>query len=271
MKARTPNFDFSASLPHWNPSIEFSQSQNGGSLILPALEPFLNKVMARARKELTGADPGTVQLKADITTFIRQESNHYTLHGRYNQRLYDHYDGLEEIVAEYAAELDRFLAERPLDFLLAYCDAFETVGPVYADVWMEHLDDLLAGSTGGVDLLWKWHWCEEYEHRCVVFDTFKQLYGNRWLYRMKMLAFTLGHIRSFAERGAKLMLRADRAAMTPDEKAASRERARLVSRTMARRLLPRLVPAVMPFYHPRRRREPLGMQELMQSIDAMCA
>lgn len=269
MRPRRPGFDFTSSLPHWNPSIEFSQMQNGGSLILPSLEPFLNKVMARARKELTGDDAKTQKLRADINIFIRQEANHYTLHGLYNERLHEKYDGLRAIEAEYAAELEEFLRAKPLKFLVAYCEGFEVIGPIYSEIWLDKIGDILEGSRGDVDRLWKWHWCEEYEHRSVVFDTYKALFGNAWLYRLKMMYFSLRHINSFNRRACRLMLRADRANMTAEERAASAARLKMLNKRMKRLLLPQLLAALSPFYDPKRRREPRGYRSFIASVDAI--
>ena len=90
MKARNPRIDFKESLPHWSENREFAQMTNGGSVTLPYLEPYLNKVMALASKELDHRP----DLQADIATFMEQEGHHYRQHRLFNKVLTERYPAL---------------------------------------------------------------------------------------------------------------------------------------------------------------------------------
>jgi uncharacterized protein len=85
MKVRKPNFAFERALPHWSWHREFAQANNAASTTLPQLEPYLNRVMRKAKEQIPGDQK---QLIADIEVFIRQEANHYQQHQRYNDTLY---------------------------------------------------------------------------------------------------------------------------------------------------------------------------------------
>src|SRR4051794_14473849 len=84
MKVRRPAFDFSQTPAKWSVIPEFAQMMNATSLWIPYLERFLNQVMARAVGEMKDDDPETRRIKADTKLFIRQEANHYSLHGAFN-------------------------------------------------------------------------------------------------------------------------------------------------------------------------------------------
>ncbi len=134
MRARQPALDFGASLPHWTRDIELSHMLNGISVVVMELEPFMNRVMRRARNELPADDP----LYGDLETFVRQEANHTLLHRQYNQALYDAgYQGIEEIERMMREDYTRYLKEWPLRELLAYCEGFECLGPIWAEFLFE--------------------------------------------------------------------------------------------------------------------------------------
>lgn len=83
MKARQLRLDFSAARAHWAPNLEFAQTQNASSLMPAHVEPFLIKVMKEARGRLCAEHS---DLLRDIDTLIRQETQHYVQHQRFNER-----------------------------------------------------------------------------------------------------------------------------------------------------------------------------------------
>lgn len=104
-----------------------SQNQNAASLMPVHVEPYLIKVMQKA-KELLGSEHAA--LKADIDLFIRQESQHYKQHQQFNKALYAAgYDRLPEFERELADDYRRFLAQRSLRFNCAYCEGFGRRAP----------------------------------------------------------------------------------------------------------------------------------------------
>lgn len=52
MKVRRLKIDYSAVKPHWAPNIEFAQHENAGGLTPAHVEPYLIKVMYRAKAKL---------------------------------------------------------------------------------------------------------------------------------------------------------------------------------------------------------------------------
>lgn len=84
MKVRRPTLDFSEALPHWCVDPIFGAMWNASSMMLPTLEPFMNRVVSKVRKDLTGTDPDTMALKEELAVFISQEGNHYQIHESYN-------------------------------------------------------------------------------------------------------------------------------------------------------------------------------------------
>jgi predicted metal-dependent hydrolase len=79
MKVRRPHFDFSDALPHWCPDLEFGTAWNAASMVLPTLEPFLNRVMIKARSEIKGADPASVALNRTLLLFEHKPLNLFSI------------------------------------------------------------------------------------------------------------------------------------------------------------------------------------------------
>lgn len=233
MQVRQPRFDFSRSHAHWAPNAEFAQAVNAVCVGIPPLERFLNRVMARARKELTGANPLTAQVRSDITTFIRQESIHHASHDAMIERIVaDGYDGIVALTAEIEAHYARLLAKKSLRFLVAYCEGFETIGPVAAMAWCgDKYDHLLAGADPNVAMMMRWHFLEEYEHRAVCFDTHEALGGG---YFLRISCFLYQHhcLRKYSNKVERYLIGVDQARMTPEERKASRARHRAVVKLM---------------------------------------
>ena len=87
---------------------------NASSLWIPHLERFLNQVMARAVGEM----------KDDAKMFIRQEANHYSLHGAFNTILPTCGYDVSEFERRFETEFQKLLSTKSLAFLCAYCDGF---------------------------------------------------------------------------------------------------------------------------------------------------
>ena len=134
---------------------------------MPYLEPYLIKVMKAARPRLAEVAP---ELLDDLEIFNRQEANHYRVHAAYNRVMREQYPGLEPFEAEIRADFERFVAEKSLEWNLAYCEGFESTGIVQSEFFLQEIDDLLETADPAVAELWRWHLAEEFEHRCVAHD-----------------------------------------------------------------------------------------------------
>src|SRR5262245_51880970 len=165
MLARRAPIDFESTNPLWTPAHPaFGQALNGGSSVLPYLEPYLIKVMKLARERIA---PEQSRLLSELAIFNQQEANHYTTHARYNAVLRRHYAGLEPFEEKIRDDFERFLTRRSLRFNLAYSEGFECLGAIQAELLFERADALLAGADPAVTALWRWHLAEEFEHRTV--------------------------------------------------------------------------------------------------------
>jgi predicted metal-dependent hydrolase len=264
MKPRKPGLQFEDALPHWCPNAEFAQITNAGSLSLPYVETYLNRVMLRAKAVLAG--PRHARLRADIDLFVKQESNHYRQHRLFNQKIEEAgYDAVKPIGARLQADYDSFLATRSLRFNTAYCEGFESLGIIQAEFFFAHIDDLLAGADPRVVALWKWHLAEEYEHRSVCFDVHKAVFGGPLSYFSRLGGFFLAvsHLSKFGQDVSDALLAFDRARMSPAEREASIQSEKTYRRRFSRFALPRLAKVLSPFYNPLTRPAPLGAESFL--------
>jgi predicted metal-dependent hydrolase len=262
MIPRNPKINFTAALPHWAPNPAFAQIINAGSTSLPHVEPYLNKVMAAAAKEID--DP---RLKQDIALFMAQEGNHYRQHKLFNKQLYPRYPGLAALEAELGHDLATMLQERSLKFNASYCEGFESLGIIHAEFFFEQIDDLLAGADSRVVDLWKWHLAEEFEHRSVCYEVHYAL-GSGYFARIGGFLYAMRHLGAYGKRVAEYLMSVDRETMTPDDRARSRRAAKRYNRRFLRFAWPRLLAVLSPFYNPRKRRAPRGAVAFLDAIGA---
>lgn len=264
MKARNPRIDFKEAMPHWSDNHEFAQLTNGGSVTLPYLEPYLNKVMATASKQLSHRP----DLQADIATFMEQEGHHYRQHKLFNKVLAERYPALAALEREMKEDYDRFLATKSLKFNTAYCEGFECQGVIYGQFFFEGIDDLLANSDPKVTRLWQWHLAEEFEHKTVCYDVFHALYGG-YFTRLYGLFYAMKHLGGFTKRAAAILLEEDRKGMSPAELKVSKAREKAFRKRQGAYMLPQLLKVLSPFYNPRRRPQPMGTAEVLREVDAL--
>ena len=155
MKVRRPHFDFSDTPAHWSRIPEHAQACNASSLWIPYLERFLNRVLTKVLAQYKDSGRISDELRAEVRTFIRQESNHYLLHDQYNTIIkHGKYD-VRRFEALFEAEFQKLLDTKSLAFLTAYCEGFETLGPPAALSWLGEIEDLLEGARPEVANLWK--------------------------------------------------------------------------------------------------------------------
>ncbi|WP_313485206.1 metal-dependent hydrolase [Stutzerimonas kunmingensis] len=267
MRVRSPTIDFSDVRPDWAPNREFAQYYNAASTVPAHVEPFLVKVMMRARDELAKR-PGQQRLLEDVEIFIKQEVQHCKRHVAFNQRLYDSgYAGMRELEAPYEADYRRWLEDKPLRFLLAYSEGFEAMGSSSAEVFFTELDDYLNGADESAVTLWKWHLAEEFEHRSVCFDVYKALYGDGlrgYLYRLHGFVYAITHIGRHVKRVNAYLLAEDRCHLSEAQHATSVERERQVKRRIAKASLPRLLKVFSPRYDPATKQAPAGMAPYLE-------
>jgi uncharacterized protein len=264
VQVRNPNFDFTGMNPVWSDNAELALSVDAQGLVPAYIEPFLIKVMRRAKGEL---DPVKhALLIEDIDIFNKQEAQHFKYHQAFNRVVRENgYEGMAEYERRYEAEYEDMLANKPLKWLVAYCEGFESMGLQSAPGWV---DGTLAAQHPNADpraiALWQWHLAEEYEHRTVAFDLLKALYGKNpvTFYVLRMSGFfnAAKHIGGNIVRLQGYLLRTyrEREGIPEPEPVKG-------SRLAALKQLKRLVGIASPFYDPAEVPEPAGLGEVLAS------
>ena len=264
MKVRYPTIDLSEFNPHWTKVPEFAQFLNAFSTVPAHIEPFLVKVMTKAKAQL---GPEHEQLKQDIEIFNKQEVQHCRNHLAYNKHLYQiGYPEMEALEKPYQQDYERFLSEKSLRFNVAYCEGFEALGSASAQVHFEDLAEFYEGAEEAPMNLWKWHLAEEFEHRSVTANVYKALYGNSpfaYAYRVWAFVYAVKHIGRHTAKIARYLIDKDREKMNPVEIKASVQREKEVNRKNASAARKRLRAVFSPFYDPGRKQMSPGMAEIL--------
>jgi len=226
MQVRRPVFDLATADPHWGDNAEAVTVVNAGGIIPAAIEGYMIKLMHRVKREL---DPvADAALLADIDVFNKQEGQHLRVHNAFLDMLRaGGYPRIGEFAEAFAADLDRFATTETLAWNLGYSEGFESTGAAMASAWVDGQIQTLCGDHGSVPMqLWMWHLAEEFEHRSVVHDVLHRLFGHDEAFELRKAGsdFGRGHFGDHAARAAAYMFEVDRAAMDPDELAASVER-----------------------------------------------
>ncbi len=269
MQVRYPRLDFSDIQPHWAPNKEFAQQYNAFSLVPAYIEPYLVKVMMQARKELDPVKHKDLIREVDI--FIKQEVQHCKRHLDFNKRMHAHYPGMLPIEKEYEADYARFLKEKSLRYNCAYAEGFEAMGSTAAQFIFTQIDDLLEGADQRVVDLWKWHLAEEFEHREITFLVYEALFAKGpflgYFHRVRGAIDAVKHIRGYVQRMAAHLLEEDRKGMTPEQIEQSKARAAIYTKRVKAFNLPRLIRVLLPFYNPKRKRVPPGLEAYLQRFE----
>ena len=267
MKVRQPKLDFSDMPARWAPNGEFAQSANAASTAFPYLEPFLNRVMSRARSTIKGDNPADAELRQQISMFIKQESVHYKTHAQYNEILRrGEYPKLPEFEAELAQHYEDILAKKSLAFLTAYCEGFEILGPPSAINWLDELEDMIEGADPRAVAMWKWHLMEEYEHRFVAYNVFKRIHGGYFM-RVYAMLYQAFHLFRYIAKVNSYILAVDREKMTVAELRASKINAKVASKRSSNRMVKQFLRGLSPFYRPEINAEPKNYQNFMKNVE----
>lgn len=236
MEVRKVQIDFSDAAVHWNrEQPEWCQIWNAMSTAVPALEQFLIKVVRQAKEQLPASAPDWQ--RQDMADFVAQEGRHFRLHMTWNKMMAD--QGYEFAKAEekLRADYDRYLETKGHKFCLAYCEGFETFGPIIAALFFDRSADMMKDWHEPSCHLWRWHIAEEYEHRTVVNYSYKHLYDDYWV-RIYGLWFAAAHLFSYAlGNGWK---------MTNQDLASGRLKGRLRSHARFAKATGRVVRSVIP-------------------------
>lgn len=272
LTVRYPKIDYSKVRAHWAPNLAFAHHRNATSFIPTPIEPWLIKIMQLAKGLIP---PGHAKLEEDVENFIGQESQHFRQHRMFNKALVAQgYPELEKIEKQLAEELDEFLKNRSLKFLLAYADGFESLGAVSGCIWFEQSDAFLKDADPNMIALWKWHMAEEFEHREVCFQIYHALFGrgvwkaivNGYFYRIYGFLFAMVHLNRHMSRMARYMMDVDKAKMTAAEKQKVEADEKLFKKFLLKTARP-LLYNFLPWYNPGRKRMPKGLMEYLKRFE----
>ena len=175
---------------------------NAISLTLPYLEPYGIRTFKQALPQIQDTD-----LKQSMQLFIKQEAQHYQQHQRYNDVVRKRYPGVEKYEMQFKDQIASYLENKDLKFGMAYLEGFESLTSGMSVVALD--GGMCSRAQGEAGDLFRWHFCEEVEHRAIAFDAYHDLYGD-YFYRIKMIAFVYSHISKFVINVMKVMLQQER-------------------------------------------------------------
>lgn len=270
---RFPKIDYSKAPAHWARSLAFSHHRNATSFIPTPIEPWLIKILRMAKPLISASETA---LLADVDDFIAQESQHFRQHRIFNKRLVEQgYPELATMEKELESDLESFLKNRSLKFLLAYADGFESLGALSGWVWFEKSDAWLEGADPSLTALWKWHMAEEFEHRHVCFDIYHAIYGrgfwnaiwNGYFYRVYGFLFAIRHLnKGFMERMYSYLMNTDKARMSADQVRDSEADEKRFKKFLLSTSWP-LLANLLPWYNPSRKRTPRGLVQYLKRFE----
>lgn len=273
MIVRYPRIDYSKIRAHWAPNIAFAQHQNATSIIPAPVEPWLIKLLQRAKDKLP---PDHIELDAEMTAFIGQESQHFRQHRMFNKVIAAQgYPRLPEFEKQLANDLEGFLKNRSLKFLLAYADGFESLGAVQGGIWFGKMDHLLEGADENAVALWKWHMAEEFEHREVCFRIYHAIYSrglwgkiwNGYFYRIYGCLYAMMHLQGYMARMFQYLIDQDRAGMSEAEKIQLDADVKALKKFQLTKFFPQLLKNFLPWYNPGRKPTPVGLFEYLRQYE----
>ncbi len=271
MLVRRPALNHGAIRAHWAKNHAYAQDVNASSTIPSQVEPYLIRVMRKAKENLPEHEK---ELRAEIDWFIAQEAQHFSVHNEFNAALIKQgYARIPEFEARLRKDYVQFLNKRSLKFNLAYSEGFECMGPVAARRWFDLSDDMLEGADPDAVLLWKWHLAEEFEHRHTIYRIYMRLFArspwekfwNGWLYRCYGLICAIIHLGKYSDDARAYLLSMDRATMTPDKLAQSKADEKIANQHRAR-TMSAILECLSPFHSPDHFPEPTGMQDYLAQI-----
>ncbi|HYG26743.1 MAG TPA: metal-dependent hydrolase [Caulobacteraceae bacterium] len=257
LKHRQPDFDFEGVPALWSRVPEFALFFVAGSTGAPAVEPYLNRVMAQAKPMLK--DP---ELQKDAEIFIKQETAHFPVHNKYNAEMARHFPFVVEAEAAKRKDYQNFLSTRSHKFNCGYSAGFETLALSMALFLFEQSDDMLEGADPRTVALWKWHLGEEYEHRAVCHEVYNAIY-NDYFHRCYMVLWAFLHLAGHNKRIMGRLLAEYRKDLSPEQVAESIRREKAFKRRFMVFHLKHMLHLLTPGYSPRKVLAPRGLEAVL--------
>lgn len=238
----------------------------GSWMMLPYLEPYLIRTVQAAMQQVR--DPDMLE---EMKRFCAQEGQHFRQHAKANEvvrRTHASGPKLAQLEKEVEALFQKWTAEQPLKFNLAYAEGFESMTSAGARTQMEiGMFDYMKEPIRG---LMFWHIMEEVEHRTVCFDAYDKV-GGGYFYRLRMSFWSQAHYLGWCQKFANAMMEADPETMakyaTPELKALRKQR----MRRYLWNVLPKQLATYLPWYNPRTVSLPPQFEPARKTYTALAA
>ena len=186
--------------------VEATAIYNALSTTFPVGEAFFVESVRRFRE---GAPP---KLADEIKAFTTQEVIHSREHDAFNHRAIDAGYDLSKLEArvEYRLSVTR---SRPPIVSLAATMALEHFTAILAHQLLANPQHLAGGEKETADL-WRWHACEEIEHKGVAYDTWLHATrhwpaSKRWKVKAKVMLYVTRNFLVDRTAGALELMRQD--------------------------------------------------------------
>ncbi len=256
LRVRKVQFAYTDDLaPHWNTRRpEWSQVVNAASLLMPYLEPFLNRAVPEAIPRID--DP---ELRAEAKAYCGQEAHHYKQHRRFNDLLlargYERLREYEQTLVDDYAHLKR----QPLAFRLAYAAGFETMALAIGHMLVRHRSFFFRDADPSVSSLVLWHFVEEVEHKRAAYDVYRAVVGS-YPQRLRGLAHALWHTLRRTRQAYVMLLEEDGLW--------GRWQTRVALKLLMTRVffacLPTMLESLLPWHDPARVADPVWVREWVE-------
>lgn len=264
IKPRRMRINFDNVPMHWAAEPTFATIINSGSILASALEPYMNRVMARAREQLP-ADKA--HIRETIDHFIAQEGHHYRVHAGLNRQLFKIYPRLREFEDTMKKEMSQAEKSQSLIENMGWCVAFENVAMYIALLNYKRID-LFKSKDRRVAILFLWHTAEEFEHRSACHDAFGSL-TNSYVMRIKSFLVFVKFFGAWNKKILDYMLEVDRASMSDAELARSIKFEKWYKRLLFRNVTLNMAQILMPFYDPGKKVAPPNLERALREFDGM--
>lgn len=187
IQVRKPKFDFNDQIAEfW-----FDQDPLRTALLMalsagfPEGERFFIDSVRHFQAQVT--DPA---LQQDIRNFIGQEAHHAKAHLDLNVFFTERGYPVDKIAANIGRLLGLFRKKLSPERQLAHTVAVEHFTALLSEQYMLN-SQVLNTMAPEMAQIWAWHAAEEYEHKSVAFDVYRNTVNNEWIRRSQMAALTV--------------------------------------------------------------------------------
>ncbi len=205
---RLPDFEFLDSTPRlwFGGLIGPTALYNVMSVIATEVETFFIRDGRELLKEVKNP-----VLRREMQEFLRQEANHSLIHARYNRLLTDRGYPVEETRRAVQKVLGRLGKTTSLQTRIAVVIAGEHI---LAELGMPIIEnpDMMKDADPVIRNMFEWHLYEEQEHKSVVMDAYREVYGDgldAYANRMRAVPITLSALYSFLVPSIGRFMRAE--------------------------------------------------------------